>query len=89
MTGSRVLSESHDRVLETPFRNEAILKDDIGSEDRRTCSTHRVVLVLIIALALVNVTATVVMLASWSESHLLNSDVIGTLLANAFLEEQG
>jgi hypothetical protein len=76
-------------VPETPFGNEAILQDDFGSEGRRTFSTHRIVLVLIIALALVNVTATVLMLASWSESHLLKSDVIGTLLANAFLEEQG
>jgi hypothetical protein len=76
-------------VPETPFRNEAILQDDFGSEGRITFLNHRIVLMLIIVLALVNVTATMLMLASWSEIHLLKSDAIGTLLANAFLEEQG
>lgn len=89
MTGSRALSEGHGPVPAAPVRNEAIPEDDFGSGSRITSSVRRLVLVLIIIMALVNVTSTVLMLSNWSDSQFQKNGVIGPLLADAFLGEQG
>src|SRR3712207_8468283 len=59
------------------------------SGSRTTSSMRRIVLVLIVIMALVNVTSTVLMLSNWSDSQFQKNGVTGPLLADAFLEEQG
>ncbi len=67
------LLKDKDRVCAATVGDSVISKEGLRSRDGGTPSTYRLVLWLIIVLAFVNVTSTVLMLASWADNRFLTN----------------
>ena len=79
VTGSRVLLYTNSRVSATSNMDIATLEDGFWNRDKGTDSAHRIVLLLIIILAVVNVTSTLLMLGELPGGQFLPGDGTGYL----------
>ncbi len=75
------------QVSGPPIRDAVDTGNQRSNWKDRSPPIYRVVLTIIIALALVNVTSTVLMLGSWVDGRGLTDDVTETLLINASPKE--
>jgi hypothetical protein len=88
VTESGILFEGIARVSAAPIGDTGDSRGDRRSGDDVPPSANRIVLLLIVILALVNVTSTVLMLRSWSNDRFLANDVTEMLLGDPSPKEQ-
>ena len=88
VTESGALFKSNARVSAAPIWDTVDSRGDRRSGDEVSPSANRIVLLLIVFLALVNVTSTVLMLRSWSNNRFLANDVTEMLLVDPSPKEQ-
>jgi hypothetical protein len=85
---SACLSNDSAWILATAIRNDVSSKDDLQNRNGGTPPACRIALMLIIMMALVNVTSTMLMLRGWLGRQFPLNDATGVIFRDPSSEEQ-